>query len=79
MHDRKGVTNPLEFPTAWVVQARKSTFDTDINGQGPSINLAVKVENYPELISLLADLGQYCNVLAFSGEPLSVTDRAVHL
>ncbi len=32
-YDRKVVTNPLQFPTAWVAQTR-STFDTD-KGKGP--------------------------------------------
>ncbi len=29
LYDRKVVTNPLKFPTAWVAQTRKSTYDTD--------------------------------------------------
>ncbi len=57
----------------WVAQARKSTYDTDINGKGPSINSAVKVVDYPELKSSLMNLlGQYRSVLAFPGEPLGV-------
>ncbi len=49
LYDRKVDTNPLELPTAWVAQTRKSTFDTDIYGQGLSINSAVKVVHYSEL------------------------------
>ncbi len=80
LYDRKVVANPLEFPTAWVAQTRKSTFNTDIRGQGPSISSAVKVVDHPELKkSLLVDiLGQYHRVLAFPREPLGVTDGAVH-
>ncbi len=79
LHDRTVFTNPLEIPTALVAQTRKFIFDIDINGQGPSINSAVKVMNYPEVKSSLTDLlGQYRSVLAFPREPLGVTDGEVH-
>ncbi len=80
LSDRKVVTNPLEFPTAWVAQTWKSSFDTDIIELGSSIDLVVKVVDYPELKSSLTDLlGHYRSVLAFPGKFLGVADRAVYI
>ncbi len=56
LYDREVVTKPSKFPTVCVALKRKSIFDTDINGQGPSINLAVKLVDYPELRHSLTDL-----------------------
>ncbi len=65
------VTNPLEFPAAWVVQIRMSIFDTD-ERQGPSLSSAVKVMDYPELKTSLKELlRQHCNI--------GVTDTALQI
>ncbi len=78
LYDWKKVTDPLEFQTVWVAQTRTSSFDTD-KGQDPSFSSAVKVLDYPKLKPSLTDLlGQHSSVLAFPGEPLGVTGRAVH-
>ncbi len=47
-YDRKVVTNPLGFPTAWVALTRTSTLDTD-KGEGLSFSSAIKVVDYPKL------------------------------
>ncbi len=78
MYGRKVVTNFLRSPTLLAAQTRTSIFDSD-KGHGPSFSSSVKVVDYPEPKPSLTDLlRQYLRALTFPGEPLGVTDRAVH-
>ncbi len=72
------VADLSEFPTAWVAQIGKSTFDTN-KEQDPFISSAVKVVDYPEIKTALIELlREYRNVWVFPKEPLGVTDKTVH-
>ena len=72
------VPEPLEFPTACVSSVLKSSVNAEMQ-QYSALRLFVNIVDYPEMGHTLFDfLEQYCDVLTLPGEPLGVTDSAVH-